>query len=134
VLLDPTNGLPLDVGRRYRLVPHWMRRALAARDRGCRWPGCDAPAAWTDAHHLTPWYEGGSTAVDQLILLCRWHHVCTHEGRWKIRLDPGTGEVSVTRPDGRPYELTATQPWLTAITKRDPKQPAAAPDDQHSGE
>jgi hypothetical protein len=40
IVLDPASGLPLDVGRAHRLVPHWIRRALHARDRGCRWPGC----------------------------------------------------------------------------------------------
>ena len=39
IVLDPATGLPLDVGRAHRLVPHWIRRALHARDRGCRWPG-----------------------------------------------------------------------------------------------
>jgi hypothetical protein len=54
-VLDPATGLPLEVGRAHRVVPHWIRKALHARDRGCRWPGCRAPAAWTDAHHLVPW-------------------------------------------------------------------------------
>ena len=49
------NGLPLDVGRTARTEPPGLRRALEARDRGCRWPSCDAPAAWATAHHLIPW-------------------------------------------------------------------------------
>src|SRR5262249_53688786 len=53
---DQATGPPLEVGRAHRLVPHWMRKALHARDRGCRWPGCDAPVAWTDAHHLIAWF------------------------------------------------------------------------------
>jgi hypothetical protein len=52
ILLDPATGMPLDVGRARRLVPHWIRRALHTRDRGCRWPGWPTPAEWTDAHHL----------------------------------------------------------------------------------
>jgi len=51
---DPATGRPLDVGRTHRLVPHWLRKALHARDRRCRFPGCQAPVAWTGAHHLTP--------------------------------------------------------------------------------
>jgi hypothetical protein len=52
VLLDPATSQPMDVGRTHRLVPAWLRKALHARDRGCRFPGCHTPAAWTDGHHL----------------------------------------------------------------------------------
>ena len=113
VVLDQATGLPLEVGRTHRLVPHWMRKALHARDRGCRWPGCDAPVAWTDAHHLIAWFLGGRTDIDKLVSLCRWHHVKVHEGHWSIHLDPTTGEVTVTRPDGTPYELGPSLPHAT---------------------
>jgi hypothetical protein len=112
VLFDPVTGRPLDVGRTHRTAPAWVRRALHARDRGCRWPGCSAPTPWTDAHHLTMWRDDGQTNVDQMILVCRWHHTRVHEGGWRIRLDVATGEVHVTRPDGRPYELDPSPPWL----------------------
>jgi hypothetical protein len=105
VVLDPATGRPTEVGRSHRLVPVWIRRALHVRDRGCRFPGCRAPVAWTDAHHIRPWARGGPTDVDNLILLCRFHHGLVHEGRWTIRLDTDTGEVSAGRPDGRPYEI-----------------------------
>jgi len=113
VVLDPATGLPLDVGREYRIVPAWIRKAVHARDRMCRWPGCDVPADWTDCHHDVPWYLGGTTDVKHLISLCRWHHGLVHEGRWKLTLDHATGEVSVIRPDGTPYELGPSQPWTT---------------------
>jgi len=115
VLYDPVTGQPLDVGRSYRTAPPWIRKALHARDRGCRWPGCQAPTAWCDAHHLTRWVHDGQTAVDEMILTCRWHHTRVHEGGWSIRLDVTTGEVHVTRPDGRPYELGPSRPWLGAV-------------------
>jgi len=117
-ILDPTTGLPLEVGRAHRIVPPWIRKALHARDRGCRWPGCDVPAAWTDAHHMIAWYLGGRTDVDELLLLCRWHHSRVHEGAWRIELDHSTGEVRVYRPNGEPYELAPSQPWLGPNTKR----------------
>ena len=117
-ILDPATGLPLEVGRTHRIVPHWIRKALHARDRGCRWPGCDVPAAWTDAHHMIAWYLGGRTDVDELLLLCRWHHSRVHEGAWRIELDHTTGEVRVYRPNGQPYELAPSQPWLSPNTKR----------------
>ena len=71
VVLDPATGLPLEVGRAHRIVPTWMRKALIARDRGCRWPGCSAPASWCEVHHLLAWYSGGLTNVDNAALLCR---------------------------------------------------------------
>jgi hypothetical protein len=117
-ILDPATGLPLEVGRAHRIVPHWIRKALHARDRGCRWPGCNAPAAWTDAHHLVEWYYGGETDIDNLLCLCRWHHARVHEGQWRIHLHRDTGEVTVTRPDGTPYELGANQPYLSANRRR----------------
>ena len=116
VVLDPATGLPLEVGRAHRIVPHWMRKALIARDRGCRWPGCTAPASWCEVHHLRAWYySGGLTNVDNGVLLCRWHHGKVHDGlpdhqRWQITLDPTTGDVTVSRPGGEPYELGPSQP------------------------
>src|SRR4029450_2098425 len=115
VILDPATGLPLEVGRAHRIVPTWIRKALHARDRGCRWPGCPAPAAWTEVHHLLAWYLGGLTNVDNCLLLCRFHHGLVHDGlpddqRWQIFLDPHTGEVSVCRPGGEPYELGPSHP------------------------
>ncbi len=68
------DGLPLDVGRRYRTETPAMRRVLAARDQGCRWPGCGLPAAWCTAHHVRPWNRGGATRLPNLVLLCFVHH------------------------------------------------------------
>lgn len=109
VILDPDSGMPLDVGRSHRLVPHWIRKALYARDRGCAWPGCHTPAPWSDAHHLDPWAEGGETRVDRLAPLCRHHHMLVHEGGWRLELDPTTGKVHITRPNGMPYQLPAAR-------------------------
>jgi HNH endonuclease len=109
VVLDPASGMPLDVGRAYRLVPYWIRRALYARDRGCRWPGCTTPAQWTDAHHIHPWAESGETKVEDCVLLCRYHHGLVHEGGWHIALAPDTGEVHITRPEGIPYLVPYTR-------------------------
>jgi len=105
IILDPATSQPLNVGRAHRLVPTWLRKALHARDRGCRFPGCHTPVAWTDAHHLQPWAHGGATDLDNLILLCRHHHSLTHEAGWTIRLKSTDGTIDVTRPNGRPYEL-----------------------------
>jgi Domain of unknown function (DUF222)/HNH endonuclease len=118
VSLDPATGLPLELGRSQRLVPGWLRRALHARDRSCRWPGCVAPNSWTDAHHITPWYDGGATDIDNMLCLCRYHHAKVHEGQWRLEFDHGTGEVRVFRPDGRPYEVSPSRPWTGPATQR----------------
>jgi hypothetical protein len=119
IIVDPATGQPLDVGRTYRLVPYWIRRALYARDRGCRWPGCSVPSQWSDAHHRLPWSEGGETTVEDCILLCRWHHGRVHEGGWTIDLDTNTGQIHVTRPDGTPYLAahTRTAAWNGPATQ-----------------
>ncbi len=129
VVLDPGTGLPLEVGRTHRIVPSWMRKALTARDRGCRWPGCTAPPSWCEVHHLLAWYLGGPTDVDNGALLCRHHHGLVHDGlpdhqRWRIVLDKTTGEITVHRPGGEPYELAPTQPYRPTT----PDNPARGPD------
>lgn len=70
----------LDVGRKTRVVPAGLRRAVVARDRHCVAPGCGRSAKWCDVHHLVPWSEGGETVIDNLCLLCRFHHTQLHLG------------------------------------------------------
>jgi Domain of unknown function (DUF222)/HNH endonuclease len=79
VVLGPESQ-PLDVGRRTRLIPPAVRTALVVRDRGCTHPGCDRGPQWTDAHHIQHWADGGSTSLENLVLLCREHHRSVHEG------------------------------------------------------
>ncbi|XVU23518.1 DUF222 domain-containing protein [Actinoplanes sp. CA-054009] len=79
----------LDLGRSCRLATGPLRRALNARDGGCAFPDCDRPARWTDAHHVLSWAEGGTTTLDNLVLLCRRHHRLIHHptAGWRIRLN-----------------------------------------------
>jgi hypothetical protein len=80
-----------------RVVPGAMRRALAARDKHCRFPGCDMPPAWTDAHHIQHWADGGPTKLFNLILMCRRHHRLVHEGRWQL-IRAGDGLLQAVPP------------------------------------
>ena len=91
------QGLPLDVGRSRRTVPPPLRRAVIVRDRGCRFPGCDRPPGWCDAHHVIHWRNGGRTALDNLVLLCDHHHQVVHRPGWTVKFD---GDLRVLRPDG----------------------------------
>ncbi|MGH2673210.1 MAG: DUF222 domain-containing protein [Actinomycetota bacterium] len=92
---------PLGVGRKTKVVPAPIRRAVAVRDKGCRFPGCDRPPGWCDAHHVRHWADGGVTALDNLILLCRPHHRTIHHG---FRVEMADGRPVFTRPDGSPLE------------------------------
>jgi hypothetical protein len=83
ILLD-SESVVIDVGRSKRVVSEPMRRALAVRDGHCRWPGCERPASWSAAHHVVHWIHGGTTDLDNLILLCHRHHRMVHEGNWQI--------------------------------------------------
>lgn len=85
-----TDGQPLDVGREQRLYTHRQRIALAARDGGCRWTGCERPPSWSEAHHIKHWVrDRGGTDVADGILLCRHHHLLLHNNHWEITRDGG---------------------------------------------
>ena len=107
------SGAPLDVGRSERLFTPAIRKGLAVRDRGCAHPGCGRPVSWCDAHHITPWEHGGTTSLDNGVLLCRLHHTAIHHGGWRVYLgpdrhpwfipphDPGTPEPAHLRSHAR---------------------------------
>jgi hypothetical protein len=93
------GGEPLRLGREERTFTGPQRVALAIRDGGCRWRDCDRPASMCEAHHIDPYSEGGSTDVDRGILLCRFHHMQLHHGRWRISRQ-GTGDFILHPPPG----------------------------------
>ncbi|MCG8467770.1 MAG: HNH endonuclease [Gemmatimonadetes bacterium] len=87
----------LSVGRRTRTISPALRRALAARDRGCRFPGCGL--RFTEAHHVVHWADGGETSLANTVLLCRFHHRLVHEGEWNIEW-MGPSKVAFVDPEG----------------------------------
>jgi hypothetical protein len=98
VLLDLAGGV-VAYGRTRRLAAPGQRLALAARDGGCSFPGCDRPAPWTEVHHVVAWADGGSTDLDNLTLICRHHHRTFEQAGWQVRMTNG-------RPEWLP------PPWL----------------------
>ncbi len=72
------------LGREERLFTGRQKIALAARDGGCLWPGCDRSPNWTEAHHIDPWADGGNTDLCDGVLLCRHHHMLLHNNHWSI--------------------------------------------------
>ena len=89
----------LDYGHSIRTVPTPLFRAVACRDGGCRFPGCDRPISWCDAHHISWWQHGGHTALPNLLLLCSHHHHLIHNHGWQIVLHPN-GDAHFTLPNG----------------------------------
>jgi hypothetical protein len=92
------DGQVMKAGRRTRTIPPALRRALEARDRGCRFPGCGL--RFTEAHHIVHWADGGETSLRNTVLLCRTHHRAVHEGRVQVCMDVG-GQVAFFTPKGK---------------------------------
>ncbi len=88
-ILFSQSGQPLNVGRAERLFNRQQRRALAARDGGCRWPSCNQPPSWTEAHHIKNWADLGLSNIDFAISLCAHHHLLLHNRHWTIHLCDG---------------------------------------------
>ena len=85
-----SEGDVLDLGRAVRLFPPAIRRAIALRDRGCAFPGCDRPPAWCDAHHVQWWQRDlGPTSYENGCLLCPFHHSLIHRGEWTVTMEEG---------------------------------------------
>ena len=98
ITTDP-DGNPLSVGRATNVWPVHIRRAIIARDHHCRWPGCELPAYWCDAHYFIHWEHGGDTSIDNGLLLCRRHHSFLHaHPQWEVTFDHQ--HFQVFRPDG----------------------------------
>jgi hypothetical protein len=102
------NGTPLDIGRKRRTVSTALKRALLARDRQCRFPGC-SHSRFVDAHHVQHWAQGGDTRLDNLMLLCSHHHRLVHEGGFSIFVE-NDGQQSFRRPDGRAVPACGYRP------------------------
>lgn len=124
-------GDPLDVGRDQRLHTARQREALAIRDGGCRFPECDRPVSWTEAHHTVPWAAGGRTSVRDAILLCRHHHREIHDAGWRITRDDTHGFVAIPPPSrdpaGRPVPMPPRSRVAERVWRQGPRPTAPPP-------
>lgn len=113
VITENENGEPLSIGRKTRIVPTAIERALRARDNNCcTFPGC-CNRRYLHSHHVEHWSNGGETNLDNLMSLCTKHHTLVHEGGFRIEKDYADRWYFM-RPDGiavpecgyvsRPYE------------------------------
>jgi hypothetical protein len=100
------DGQALNIGRRARSIPPAIRRALMLRDHGCAFPGC-THTRFLHAHHLQHWLHGGATSLDNLVMLCSFHHHLVHEGGWRISA-AADGSFLFHPPGGNP--LAAVPP------------------------
>ena len=89
----------LNYGRATYTVPKDLFRTVAARDGGCRFPGCDRTVSWCDAHHIHYWRHHGPTDLENLVLLCNRHHHHTHRHKLHLKLLPNN-DLDITFPNG----------------------------------
>lgn len=108
VTLHKEVGEIVGVGRASRTPPAWMKRQLRHRDGGCTFSGCESK--WfLHAHHIEHWSRGGPTNLENLVLVCSFHHKLVHEYGWNVALGE-PGQVHWFRPGGRPYERNSSGP------------------------
>jgi hypothetical protein len=108
VIVEDEHGEPLSVGRKSRVVTTAIRRALWARDKGCRFPGCGR-RRFVDAHHIKHWANGGESSLANTMLLCAAHHRLVHEGGFRIEKDY-RDRWFFKRPDGRAVPACGYRP------------------------
>lgn len=89
LLFADATGRPLNLYRSRRLTSPSQTLALIARDKGCTFPGCTMPPEWTEKHHITPWRDGGQTNLDNLVLVCDYHHDHHLREGWRVEMHQG---------------------------------------------
>jgi hypothetical protein len=116
-VIEDDAGQPVHLGRLSRVPSGWMLRQLRYRDVECQFPGCGA-RRFTQAHHIVWWERGGRTDLDNLLLVCTFHHRLVHEYGWSVRRDED-GTTWWFRPDATRYRSGPAPPSETL-----PRKPA----------
>jgi hypothetical protein len=98
----------LDLGASTRVISDAQFLALVERDGQCRFPGCARPPAWCQGHHIIPWPIKQRTDLDDVVLLCHYHHHLVHDSGWRLAGTPD--HLRVIRPDGTPHHPDPADP------------------------
>jgi hypothetical protein len=106
VVVHDEHGEAVGIGRMSRTAPPWLVRQLRHRDRGCTFPGCES-RSFLHAHHIEHWGRGGPTDLDNLVLVCTFHHKLVHEYGWRVELDLPAAPRWF-RPGGRRFDPGVT--------------------------
>ena len=121
--LDSATGVPLSLGRT-RLASVEQKLVLLAMQSVCAWNGCTKPGVELEAHHLDSYLSGGLTSIDNLVLLCREHHMCNNDNKdgagnkGHFGRDPDTGDVHYHPVNGDPPRHTSTYQYRNSPGQR----------------
>jgi len=102
IVAHDQDGDAVGIGRVSRSVRRWLVRQLRSRDQGCVFPGCNR-RRYLQSHHVWHWTKGGPTDLDNLCLLCTYHHYLVHEGGWEMKISKAEPPVFY-RPNGLVFE------------------------------
>jgi hypothetical protein len=103
------GSIILDYGQGTYTAPPGLWNATVLRDQHCRFPGCNRPASWCQAHHVDP-FPNGPTALQNMTLLCGLHHRTIHKPGWHLQLEPD-GTLHLTDPKGRTHTTRPPGPY-----------------------
>jgi hypothetical protein len=121
VVVDQQGDI-VNFGREQRLFTARQRAALAVRDGGCRFPGCEKPPSWCEAHHVDFWArDRGKTDLENGILLCRYHHMLMHNALWEIQRCDGAFWVrppAAIDSERTRVEMPSRSPIVAGIRQR----------------
>lgn len=102
LVVRDTGGQIMALGVNSRSVPDRLARVVRARDKTCRFPGCDK-TRFSEIHHIVHVADGGETVLPNLAMICYAHHHLIHEGGWHLE-GSMPGGLRFVSPDGCVYE------------------------------
>ena len=108
------DGQVIGAGRTTRLINRRLRRALEHRHPTCAVPGCGATRG-LHAHHIRHWEDGGATELDNLVLVCPYHHRLHHRG-----------VITITGPAHQPHRHRQRRPRTEPRIAGAPTEPTPA--------
>jgi len=120
LMVTDSQGNPLTEGPQTRVPSRAQRRGLNKRDNNtCQFPGCDTTRR-LHAHHVVHWVNGGPTELENLILLCSFHHHTVHEGGWNITTTAIPGKFAFINPEGTEVGVEVFRGRLTPLINNGP--------------